>query len=143
MKRTCRADIAERAAELCAAAEVTASRRTAYVIGTEVPVPGGEPEAVDTLAVTRPEDALRTLALHRAAFAARGVAEAMERVVALVVQPGVEIGNAQVFGYDKDEGRGAERRVRRDSRRRLRGAFDGFSERRPRCASSSRHISPS
>jgi D-tagatose-1,6-bisphosphate aldolase subunit GatZ/KbaZ len=72
-----------------------------YVIGTEVPAPGGETEAVDTLAVTRPEDALRTLALHRAAFADRGIAGAMERVVALVVQPGVEFGNAQVFPFDR------------------------------------------
>ena len=95
--------IAERAAELCAVAEMTAAKGVdlAYVIGTEVPVPGGETEAVDTLAVTRPEDALRTLALHRVAFAGRGIAEAMERVVALVVQPGVEFGNAQVFPFDR------------------------------------------
>ena len=95
--------IAERAAELCAVAEMSAAKgaNLTYVIGTEVPAPGGETEAVDTLAVTRPEDALRTLALHRAAFADRGIAGAMERVVALVVQPGVEFGNAQVFPFDR------------------------------------------
>ena len=47
------ATIAERAAELCAAAEDAAGGADlAYVIGTEVPIPGGETEALDALAVT-------------------------------------------------------------------------------------------
>lgn len=96
------ATIAERGAELCAAAEsVAGSENLVYVIGTEVPIPGGELEPLDALAVTRPEAARRTVELHRAAFAARGVAGAMAKVIALVVQPGVDMGNHQVFGYDK------------------------------------------
>jgi len=96
------ATIAERGAELCAAAEAAASsRERVYVIGTEVPIPGGETELLDALAVTRPEAARRTFDLHRRAFAALGVEAAMRRVVALVVQPGVDMGNAQVFGYDR------------------------------------------
>ncbi len=96
-------EIASRGAELCAAAEGAAVARggRVYVIGTEVPIPGGELKALDALAVTQPEAARRTYELHREAFAARGVAEAMERVVALVVQPGVDMGNSQVFVYDK------------------------------------------
>jgi D-tagatose-1,6-bisphosphate aldolase subunit GatZ/KbaZ len=95
--------IAERAADLCAVAEMATAKGAdlAYVIGTEVPVPGGETHLVDTLAVTRPQDALRTFELHRAAFTARGIADAMERVVALVVQPGVEFGNAQIFPFNR------------------------------------------
>jgi len=72
-----------------------------YVIGTEVPVPGGEQEAVPQLAVTRAEDAERTLALARSAFAARSLRPAWERVIGLVVQPGVEFGDATVFDYDR------------------------------------------
>ena len=95
------AAIAERAADLCAVAEAaSAGRDLVYVIGTEVPIPGGELEALDSLAVTRPEAARRTFGLHRAAFAERGIAEAMGKVIALVVQPGVDMGNTQVFGYD-------------------------------------------
>ena len=95
------ATIAERAAALCAAAESVGARDACiYVIGTEVPIPGGELEPLDALAVTAPEAARRTYDLHRAAFAARGVATALERVVALVVQPGVDMGNNQVFDYD-------------------------------------------
>jgi D-tagatose-bisphosphate aldolase class II non-catalytic subunit len=94
--------IAERAAELCAVAEMTGAKETlAYVIGTEVPVPGGETHSLDNLAVTRPESALRTFDLHRAAFEGRGIGGAMARVIAIVVQPGVDFGNAQVFPFDK------------------------------------------
>ncbi len=96
------ATIAERAAGLCAVAEsVGALRGRVYVIGTEVPIPGGELEELDALTVTSPEATWRTYDLHRAAFAARGVAHAMDSVIALVVQPGVDMGNNQVFGYDK------------------------------------------
>jgi D-tagatose-1,6-bisphosphate aldolase subunit GatZ/KbaZ len=93
--------IAERAAALCAVAEETdAGGDLVYVIGTEVPIPGGEIQALDSLAVTRPEAARRTYELHRAAFAARGIARAVDKVIALVVQPGVDMGNTQVFAYD-------------------------------------------
>ena len=101
------ATVTERASELCAVAEEAAGRRTAsaplplYVIGTEVPVPGGEQEAVAELLATKVEDAERTLALHRTAFARRGLEGAWPRVVGLVVQPGVEFGDTTVFAYDR------------------------------------------
>jgi D-tagatose-1,6-bisphosphate aldolase subunit GatZ/KbaZ len=53
------------------------------------------------LQVTRPEDAARTRESARAAFAARGLEGAWERVIGLVVQPGVEFGDANVFPYDR------------------------------------------
>jgi D-tagatose-bisphosphate aldolase class II non-catalytic subunit len=96
------ATIAERGAALCAVAEAArAGRDLVYVIGTEVPIPGGETEALDSLAVTKPEAAHRTFEFHRMAFAKAGIGEAIGRVIALVVQPGVDMGNTQVFGYDK------------------------------------------
>jgi D-tagatose-1,6-bisphosphate aldolase subunit GatZ/KbaZ len=42
---------------------------------------------------------LRTLDVHRWAFAEAGVSPALERVIAIVVQPGVEFGNANVALY--------------------------------------------
>lgn len=101
------ATVTERAADLCAVAEEAAARRSEdlplplYVIGTEVPVPGGEQEAVAELAATRVEDAERTLALTRSAFARRGLEKAYERVAGLVVQPCVEFGDSTVFDYDR------------------------------------------
>jgi len=96
--------MAERAAELCATAEAARGmREIVYVIGTEVPIPGGELQVLDGLAVTRPEAAARTVDLHRAAFAKRGIGDAMGRVIGLVVQPGVDMGNDQVFAFDREK----------------------------------------
>ena len=101
--------VTARAAELCAAAEAAHARMPRgtpaprYVIGTEVPIPGGEKEAQAGPQVTRAADAARTIELGRAAFKARGLEAAWERVVALVVQPGVEFGDANVFEYQREK----------------------------------------
>jgi|SRR5579862_1577037 len=97
--------ISGRAADLCRAAEDAHSRLASgsvaplYVIGTEVPIPGGELHDGQAPQVTRPEHAARTIDLAKKAFQARGLEEAWERVVALVVQPGVEFGDNNVFPY--------------------------------------------
>ncbi|MDV2903404.1 MULTISPECIES: tagatose-bisphosphate aldolase subunit GatZ [Phytobacter] len=99
--------VAERAARLCKAAEETASdelkKSLTYVIGTEVPVPGGEASSIDTVHVTRVEDAASTLETHRAAFHALGLDEAMSRVIGIVVQPGVEFDHTQIIHYQPHE----------------------------------------
>lgn len=92
--------IAERAAELCAVAESRGRADLVYVIGTEVPIPGGETEALDALAVTDPASVAETWALHERAFAVRGLGGALERVIGIVVQPGVDFGNDTVFAFD-------------------------------------------
>lgn len=93
------ATIAARNARLAAVAEAQGTAPV-YVIGTEVPIPGGALEEVECLVVTTPAAAAETVALHRAAFAAEGIADAFTRVVGLVVQPGVEFGNENVVAYD-------------------------------------------
>jgi D-tagatose-1,6-bisphosphate aldolase subunit GatZ/KbaZ len=72
-----------------------------YVIGTEVPPPGGAKVGEGELAVTDPADAAQTLELSRRAFIDQGLESAWERVVALVVQPGVEFGDATIHEYDR------------------------------------------
>lgn len=94
---------AERAARLAAVAESHGG--AAYVIGTEVPIPGGALHHVDTLAVTDPAAAARTVDVHEAAFRKAGLAKAFERVIGLVVQPGVEFGNSNVIPYAPDKAR--------------------------------------
>lgn len=89
--------MAARAADLAAVAE--AASQPFYVIGTEVPVPGGEVAPLDALGITTPDAAARTLALHRDAFAARGLSAAMERVLGIVVQPGVDFGNDRIYAF--------------------------------------------
>jgi len=94
---------AERAADLAAAAEASVDRDDfalpVYVIGTEVPVPGGALEALDHLEVTAPDAALETVEVHRRAFAARNLQAAFDRAIGIVVQPGVEFGNEDVVVY--------------------------------------------
>jgi D-tagatose-bisphosphate aldolase class II non-catalytic subunit len=96
---------AERAADLATVAEAAADLPPVYVIGTEVPVPGGATESLDHLEVTSPAAAIETVAVHRRAFAARGLDAAFARAIAAVVQPGVEFGNDSVAVYRPDAAR--------------------------------------
>jgi D-tagatose-1,6-bisphosphate aldolase subunit GatZ/KbaZ len=98
--------VSARAAELCAAAEEarrglpSATPAPLYVIGTEVPIPGGEEFASKAPEVTQTKNLARTLQIAKKAFLARGLDSAWERVIAVVVQPGIEFGDAIVFPYD-------------------------------------------
>ena len=99
---------AERAAHLAVVAEtVAADAGTAprYVIGTEVPVPGGTVAEIEHLEVTRPEAVAATLEAHRRAFAAAGAEAAFEAVIALVAQPGVEFDDRNVVVYQPERAR--------------------------------------
>jgi D-tagatose-1,6-bisphosphate aldolase subunit GatZ/KbaZ len=73
-----------------------------YVIGTEVPVPGGAHETLGILTPTPADRAHRTIAAHRKAFADAGLDHVWPRVVAMVVQPGVEFDHLQVIDYRRD-----------------------------------------
>ena len=73
-----------------------------YVIGTEVPVPGGAHETLDVLTPTPADRARRTIDAHRKAFADLGLDDVWPRVVALVVQPGVEFDHLHVIDYQRD-----------------------------------------
>jgi D-tagatose-1,6-bisphosphate aldolase subunit GatZ/KbaZ len=92
--------IARRAAVLCSAAErASGDVKPVYVIGTEVPVPGGATESLKELAVTSRDAAAETLATHRRIFNEAGLAPVWPRVIALVVQPGVEFNHDSVVDY--------------------------------------------
>nr|WP_314539321.1 D-tagatose-bisphosphate aldolase, class II, non-catalytic subunit [uncultured Massilia sp.] len=99
--------VAARAARLCAVAErawrAAGGEAPVYVVGTEVPVPGGAHEDLDTLSVTTPQAAAATIAAHRHAFAQAGLDGAWPRVVGLVVQPGVEFDHHKVIDYRPEQ----------------------------------------
>jgi len=98
--------IANRAAKLAAVAEKAAAEaglpKPLYILGTEVPVPGGADHVLDTVAPTEPQAARMTIDLHREIFAQHGLSDAFERVIAFVVQPGVEFGSDKVVAYNPD-----------------------------------------
>jgi len=114
--------IAERTVALCRTAEAARAELPAdspaplYVIGSEVPTPGGEEAGQAGPSVTPVERVEGTLDVTRDAFLRAGLAAAWERVIAVVVQPGVEFGDATVTVYDRTAASGltalAERRSR-------------------------------
>lgn len=91
--------IAARAARLAKAAEAAASdEKPIYVIGTEVPPPGGMGEGHE-IVPTPPESVNGTWETHREAFAKAGLHKAFSRVCAIVVQPGLDFGNENLVAY--------------------------------------------
>ncbi len=93
---------AERAAQLAAIAEqakTSGSHGPLYVVGTEVPTPGGAHHKIAHLEPTRPETVFASIEAHRSAFAGVGASEAFERVIAVVAQPGAEFDNEDVVVY--------------------------------------------
>lgn len=103
--------ISSRTAELCQVAEeahwelAADSPKPLYVIGTEVPVPGGEALDAEAPKVTRVEDLSQTIEAGRRAFEAQNLQSAWDRVIAIVVQPGVEFGDESVFPYEAQKAR--------------------------------------
>ncbi len=100
--------VAQRSAMLCEVAEQawkemdSDKEKPVYVIGTEVPIPGGAQQEEDGVIPTLPSDAAHTMRVTKEAFLERGLDDAFKRVVALVVQPGVEFGDDQVFQYHRN-----------------------------------------
>ena len=95
--------VAVRSAVLAEVGEASAARlgipAPVYVIGTEVPIPGGEASLAEGVAVTTPAAAINTLEIHRQAFQVAGLDAAWQRVLAMVVQPGVDFDHSQVQHY--------------------------------------------
>jgi len=103
--------VAERAAELCEVAESAYEEypypagAPTYIVGTEVPPPGGAKDEETELHVTTPKEIRRTISTARKAFRNRGLEDAWNRVVGVVVQPGVEFGNDSVHHYQRASAR--------------------------------------
>ena len=104
------ATTAQRAARLALAAERAASAAggepPVYIIGTEVPPPGGANHVDHRHRADQRRGSAHTIDIHRDLFLKQGLADAFSRVIALVVQPGVEFGNENVVLYDPAKARG-------------------------------------
>jgi D-tagatose-1,6-bisphosphate aldolase subunit GatZ/KbaZ len=72
-----------------------------YVVGSEVPVPGGIQED-EELSVTRVDDFEETVSIFKKEFHKANLYEAWENVIAVVVQPGVEFGDDCIHEYDRN-----------------------------------------
>lgn len=98
---------AGRAARLAVIAEQRANQaggvKPLYIIGTEVPPPGGADHEITELAVTSPIAAAHTIEVHKQAFNKAGQNEAFSRAIGIVVQPGVEFGNHNIITYQRNK----------------------------------------
>lgn len=103
--------VAERSAILCKIAEETFSNSAnnievpVYIIGTDVPPPGGTKEDNNQISITSAKEVEQTIELTKKAFEKYSLQDAWNRVVAVVVQPGVEFGEEVVFDYDRKKSR--------------------------------------
>ena len=104
--------IARRGAELARVCEDTYQEvlktnpdavRPVYIVGSEVPIPGGAQEADAGMQVTRVEDFKATVAAFEAAFKKEGLDDIWKDVIAVVVQPGVEEKDAGCTEYDREK----------------------------------------
>jgi len=100
--------VANRAAQLCEVAENTAKQvfgksEIVYVIGTEVPPPGGAMEEIEELEVTPVARVNQTLSVHHSAFEMKKLDDAWQRVIGLVVQPGVEFDHTSIIDYKTEK----------------------------------------
>ena len=87
-------------------------KRPVFIIGSEVPIPGGAKEQEDSISVTKPEAVEATLAEYKKQFAGLSDPKAMENVIAIVVQPGVEFGDDEVFPYNREKAAELSKRIR-------------------------------
>ena len=101
--------IAQRGAILCKITEEAYKKKfgrvsdVVYVVGSEVPVPGGALSREDSLNVTSPDDFEETLTAFKRAFEKQNLKSVWERVIAIVVQPGVEFSDDNVIEYRREK----------------------------------------
>ena len=111
--------IAQREARLCLEIEKvykntfnSDSILPVYVIGTEVPAPGGTKEARKNNEISSPFNLKRTIELSKKAFYDLNLKSAWERVIAVVVNLGIEFNNKEVFEYNRNNVQGLFRIIK-------------------------------
>jgi len=97
--------VAERAARLCKIAESHSphAKELVYIIGTEVPIPGGETDDMDELAVTSVPRLTETIDTHKEAFDKEGLSHAWPKIVSVVTQPGVDFSHTAIHRFEPDK----------------------------------------
>jgi D-tagatose-1,6-bisphosphate aldolase subunit GatZ/KbaZ len=105
--------IAEREAKLCFEIEKIYKNifdsdklLPVYVIGSEVPAPGGTKEAKENIEITSSVNLKNTIELTKKAFYDLNLESAWERVIAVVVNLGIEFNNNKVFEYNRESVQG-------------------------------------
>lgn len=96
--------IARRAARLIKVAQEhnASGMDIAFVVGSEVPIPGGAVELYE-VQVTSVEDFRKTVKAFDEVFAEEGLDDIWRQIVGVVVQPGVEERDSEAVRYDREK----------------------------------------
>ena len=112
--------VAQRTSELCLVAEKayyeSKKQNTfppMYIIGSEVPIPGGDNDFNGEIKITKVQNLEDTIFMNESAFKEKGLEEAWKRVFAVVVQPGVEFGDDKVVEYDNNKTKELQREIKK------------------------------
>ncbi|MDP4182183.1 MAG: class II D-tagatose-bisphosphate aldolase, non-catalytic subunit [Bacillota bacterium] len=106
--------IAQRGAILCKEAEEAFAElkkcsadasSLVYIVGSEVPIPGGSQNEEEGVQVTKVSDFKNTVEEFKKAFSVYGLEPAWEKVIGVVVQPGVEFGDESIHEYNREVAR--------------------------------------
>lgn len=73
-----------------------------YIVGSEVPIPGGATQH-ESLQVTTSEAFLNTVKTYQKIMNEAGLSKVFDRVIGIVVQPGVEFSDDIIEEYDKEK----------------------------------------
>ncbi len=98
--------IADRTAALCASAEAVFKTRPegedglSYIVGTDVPPPGGQSEDNLEIPTSSVGEIAETISQMRRTFDEKGLESAWNRCAAVVVQNGATFGPETVWAYD-------------------------------------------
>lgn len=74
-----------------------------YVVGSEVPIPGGSMDGNDKLQITKVESLKNTIEKYKEEFYKEGLGKAFDNVIAVVVQPGVEENENGCVPYNREK----------------------------------------
>ena len=74
-----------------------------YIIGSEVPIPGGSLQNNNDMQITKADDLDHTIKAFEKAFIDHGVKDAYDNVIGIVVQPGVEEKDDGCVEYDRNK----------------------------------------
>lgn len=72
-----------------------------FIVGSEVPIPGGSQEE-EAISITSTQALSDTYETFKRIFIENGVDQTFDNIISIVVQPGVEFGDAEIERYDRN-----------------------------------------
>jgi D-tagatose-1,6-bisphosphate aldolase subunit GatZ/KbaZ len=83
--------------------EIKDNSQPVYIIGSEVPIPGGTQNNSDSPTVTKPASLAKTIEAYNRAFQVAELDDAFDDIIGVVVQPGVEFGDDEITVYNREK----------------------------------------